>query len=106
MKYAIRSELVVSIPAQQDNLHVGIVASIKPETVWGEPIIKKGQSEDKKPGHQALVRFHRKADGDNLFDYIKARMVLIPVVKGKVTKHLCYHDEGGKPCEIIEEFEK
>lgn len=106
MKYAVMSNLVLETPAQQDNFHAGALILIKPGATWEKVIAQKGMSEDKKSAHLIVVRFHEEADADSLFDFIKARMVLIPVLKGRVSKHLCYHDEGGKPCQIIEEFVK
>lgn len=105
-KFAVMANLVLGTPAQQDNLHAGVLGLIKPDATWGETTVQKVQDEQKKPAHVTVVRFNQEADADTLFDYVKARMVLIPVLEGRVTKHLCYHDEANQPCRVIEEFVK
>lgn len=92
MKYTILSSLSFSTPSQQDTLHQAILANIAGKPVWGEVRVTKGIGQDGKPNTGVEVRFNNRVDMDNLFSMIKDRMAVIPVLKGKVSKHECYHD--------------
>ena len=59
------------------------------------------------PVHNLELRFENSADMEDLFTLIKGKMDKSPVLKGKVSKHTCFHDEGTpQPCQITEEISK
>ena len=105
MKFAVMSSLTLNTPAQQDNLHNGILSLVTGKLTWGKTRVSK-DTINGKPWHFVEVRFHNKKDMDDLFTHIKARMQLIPVLSGRVSKHNCSHDESNIPCIIEEEFVK
>lgn len=103
MKYAVMYNLRLETPAKRDKLNDDIKLKIGGKPVWGKTVISKGQDEAGYPTHGLEVRFNKKLDMDDIFEFIKGRLDKIPVVKGTVSKHICYHDEGTmRPCEIQE----
>ena len=107
MKYCVMCNLRLETPAKSDTLHDNIQVKIGGKKVWGETINSKG-IEDKYPTNTLEIRFDNEADMDEVYDFIKDKMTKIPVLKGTVSKHYCYHDEVGtnKSCEPIDSFEK
>ena len=104
MKFAVQSNLPLSTPAQQDGFYNAVLVRIAGKPVWGKPNITKGLNMDGKPNHSVEIRFDQEADHLDLFNFIKARMQVIPVLSGRLSRHQCHHDEGNIPCVIEEEL--
>ncbi len=106
MKYAVISSLTFTTPAQADTLHNGVLAKIAGKPTWGQTNIAKGVDHGGRRNNKKEIRFEKQADMQELFDFVKDRMVLLPVLKGRISKHKCLHDEPGKDkgCVIDEEF--
>jgi len=73
---------------------------------WGEVTLSESTDEDGKPGINHTIRFDNKADMDELFDLIKGKMEKVPVLKGTLTSHLCFHNTQERSCEPLETFVK
>ena len=106
MKYCVISTLTFNTPAQNSGFFNSITAKLKGKQTWGELVNSSGQDMEGFPSHNLMIRFDNEVDADEVYAYIKDRMEKIPVLKGSVSKHYCYHDEGGLPCVIEEEYEK
>jgi len=116
MKYCVTAALQFSLPtlrsqmtqAIKDKIAWAIVDNIitvaKPH--WGEVTLVEGTDEDGKPVINHTIRFDNKADMDELFALIKGKIDKIPVLKGRVSKHICHHDIGGRSCEPPQTFVK
>lgn len=106
MKYNVSAELYFDTPAKRDTLGNDTVIRIGGKPVWGKTVVNKGQGEDGKPSTGVDVRFNNKADMDDLYDFLKDKMVKVPVLKGVISRHVCTHDElAPKPC-VPESYEK
>jgi len=107
MKYCVMANLRLETPAKRDTLHNDVKARIGGKKVWGDTITGKSQDEEGYPSHNLVVRFDNEADMDDLYEFIKSKLNQIPVLKGTVSKHPCYHDESpAKPCIISEKVVK
>ena len=108
MKYCIMSNLSFDTPAKRSNLSQAIRDKIVARMVWGKVTIVDSTDENNFPASNVEIRFDNETDMVEVFDFIKGRMEKIPVLKGFVSKHLCYHDEGygHKRCDNWERFNK
>ena len=106
MKYCVIANLKMNLPAQVDKLQSDILAHIANKLTWGAVHSTGITGEDGKPAHSLSIRFEHEEDMNILYDFIKDRMIKIPVLGGKVSKHPCPHDIGGVPCAISEEYVK
>jgi len=106
MKYAVISSLTLTTPAQADTVHNGILAKISGKPTWGKTNIAKGVGQDGKPAHGMEIRFENAPDMQELFQFVKDKMIHLPVLRGKVSIHNCLHDEPGKDkgCVILNEY--
>ena len=106
MKYAVIGELSFDTPAKRDTLLTNIKDKLAGKLTWGDVVVAKGLSREGKPNINAVIRFNTEADMNEVFAFIKDRMVKVPVLKGVVSKHFCTHDSTNEPCIIEEEFSK
>jgi len=114
MKYAIMASIQLDTEASRakivKTIKAKLVNNLTGETLkamWGGFELTEESREDGKPAFSFTVRFDKPEDMDELFDLIKKGMGLDVVLKGsRVSKHPCYHDGGGKPCVITEEYVK
>jgi len=107
MIYAVLANLYFDTPAKQDQLSQFISDKIAGKLIWGSVIRANGFDEFSKPTSNIEIRLENQVDMDELYDLIKDKMIHIPVLKGTVSKHNCFHD--GRPldsCHIKEEFKK
>lgn len=107
MKYCVQANLIQETPASRDTLNKDIQSRIGGKKLWGDAVNSNSQDMDGSPNNTIVIRFDNEADMDDLFDFISKKMVKIPVLKGSVSKHVCYHDEQpSKLCEILDSFVK
>ena len=106
MKYTVMSSLTFTTPAQADTLHNGFLAKIAGKPTWGKSLITKSTGQDGKPAHGMEIRFENAPDMQELFQFVKDKMIQLPVLKGKVSIHKCLHDTPGedKGCVILNEY--
>lgn len=105
MKYCVLASLQASIPLLRNQTAQAIRGKLAGKHTWGELKVSEEFDEDGKPIVVVIARFDKKEDMNELYNLIKDRIERIPVLKGKVKKHICGHDEG-KPCESREEYVK
>jgi len=113
-KYCVMASLQFVVPSQWDNLSVEIkdkiidkLTSSPKMPIWGDLGLGCGVNEQGNSASSLIVRFDNKADMESVFDFLKDRMVKIPVLKGRVSKHICHHDDDSNtPCEIWETYVK
>jgi len=112
MKYAIIANLQFSTPTLNSQMTQAIKdkiidkftgAILKP--VWGEVVMAEGTSEDGKPSSNLTIRFDKEVDMNEVYNLIRDKMIKLPVLKGRISKHLCGHDEHS-PCVDWGSFEK
>lgn len=107
MKYCVMHNLSFETPAKRNELEAAIQNNIVGKQTWGAVSMQSGTDEEGHPLHSLAIRFQNRADMDELFTLIKNKLDAIPVLKGKVSKHNCSHDEGTvHPCQITEEYSK
>ena len=109
MKYAILSTLSFDTPAKRDIMSSQLQAFIASRLTWGPTQMASGEDRDGKPSSSVEVRFLSQADANDLYDLIVDRIVHIPVLRGRVSKHNCTHDEvtdevSPQKCVPAEEF--
>jgi len=106
MKYCIQAELKFTTKSKRDDATKEALTKFGLKKVWGETSISEGIDEDGYPTQTLEARFDEEKDTDEVFAYIKDKMIRIPVLGGVITKHPCPHDEG-KPCDpnTVERFE-
>jgi len=111
MKYCIIANLSFSTPSLNSQMSQAIKdkiidkitgAMLKP--VWGEVVLAES-IEEGKPGSNITIRFDKEADMNEVYNLIRDKMVKLPVLSGRISKHLCGHDSG-QPCTNWEEFVK
>jgi hypothetical protein len=94
-------------PAKRDSLDQAVRSEVAGKSVWGKMAMASSQDEEGFPLHNLEIRFENKADMEDLFTFLKGKTEKIPVLKGTVSKHTCFHDEGTpQPCQITEEISK
>jgi len=107
MKYCVMHNLTFGILAKRDSLDEAVRSKVAGKPIWGKMAMSSGQDEDSFPVHNLEIRFENKADMEDLFTFLKGKMGEIPVLKGTVSKHTCFHDEvTPQPCQITEEISK
>jgi len=107
MKYCVQADLRFETPAKNDQMSQTVKDKLVGKLTWGLVNVSQGLSDDGKPSTGVTVRFDKEADMNELYALIKDRMVQLPVLKGRVSKHLCFHDkENRPPCVIQEEYVK
>ena len=108
MKHCVMADLRFDTPAKNDQMLQAVKDKLVGKLTWGAVNVSKGLSEDNRPTTGVEVRFDNEADMDGLFNLIKDKMVQLPVLKGRVSKHFCHHDEGTNhpACVIQEEYIK
>lgn len=107
MKCCVMATLIFGTSGRRDILDTALKDKIAGKVVWGKPVISAGVDLDGQPSHIFEARFESEVDMVELFDFIKDKIIKIPVLKGRVTKHYCDHDEViAHSCEILEEFEQ
>jgi len=107
MKYCVMHSLTFETPAKRDSLDEAVRSEVAGKPIWGKMAMSSGQDEGGFPVHNLGIRFENKADMEDLFTFLEGKMEKIPVLKGTVSKHTCFHDEGTpQPCQITEEISK
>lgn len=107
MKFCVIHGLRFETPAKRDSLDQAVRNEVAGRPVWGRMAMSSGQDEEGFPVHNLEIRFENKADMEDLFTFVKGKMGKIPVLKGTVSKHTCFHDEGTpQACQITEEISK
>ena len=108
MKYCVMSDLEFDTPAKNDQMSQAVKDKLVGKLLWGPVTIIGGLGWDGKPNTSVVVRFDNEIDMNELYALIKDRMAKLPVLKGRVSKHLCPHDEGRNhpPCVFQEEYMK
>ena len=106
MLYCILANLQMETPAKRDTVDNDVKVRIGGKKVCGQTIISKGQDGKGYPTSNIEIRFENRADMEDLFAFIKDRMIRTPVLRGTVSKHDCPHDIGGTSCVISEEYNK
>ena len=101
------ANLRLETPDKRDKLDLDLIAKIGAKPYWSREITK-GQDEEGKPSHNLQIRFDNRKDSDEVFAFLKEKIVKIPVLKGEISKHDCAHDEPTliRPCVISEKFVK
>ena len=98
MKYAVISSLSFKTDAQRDGLSNELKPKIANKPTWGEVGLSSDIDIDGKPHLSLSIRYDEKPDMADLFDAIKQKISLIPVLKGSVSSHICGHDEQPYDC--------
>jgi len=107
MKYCVMANLAFDTPAKNDTMSLAIKDQIAGKLIWGAVQHSKSVTEDGKPSNNLEIRFDTEADMNELFALIKNKMLKVPVLKGRLSKHPCPHDENnGSQCEFEEVFVK
>lgn len=106
MKFCVIANLTFETPAKRDSISQTISDKIAGKLIWGEVQSQKTISMDGLPSHNLLIRFENKTDMLSLFELIKDKMIQIPVLKGTISTHVCYHDVDSRPCVIDQKFEE
>ena len=109
MKYCIMANLQFSVPTLRSHMSQVIKEKIVDKitdtilkSYWGDFTLADSTSEEGKPSNNLTIRFDKEADMNELFDLIKDKMIKLPVLKGSLSKHYCYHDENNTPCVLWE----
>jgi len=106
MKYCVIADLQFSLPTLRSQmtqtLKDKLVDKLTGEMlkrIWGSIELTEGVSEGGKPLTSFIVRFDKQEDMEELFALIKDRIVKLPVLKGRVSKHHCPHDGDSGSCQ-------
>jgi len=107
MKYCVMADLRFDTPSKNDQMSQVVKDKLVGKLLWGAANVSKGLGGDGKPTTNVEVRFDNEVDMNELYDLIKDKMAKLPVLHGRVSKHLCFHDvENRPPCVIQEEYVK